>query len=360
MKSNQQKTLKKNKSNTNIKDATGMAADATIKATQTYTRNPESLPLVRMFMTAEQKAAETLPIPNSNLNMPTSLSASPNFTVDNSLIQHNLTKASESANNSNNSSNSSGSSTLIKPAVSTPNATTLNNIHGQLGDLPSRPNTVRDLTPPDHLSGSHEFLVNHNGGRLVPGASPPRNLMNSPVSKLVPLSRSGSAEGGGGGSGGIGVGGKPMIRARSHSEQRPIHEQQGGGGGGSGSGGGNRLSPFDIDQHPQAASSLKNAMSNVSSPLARRVRSATTLRPPSDEDSVNLKSLVNNKQQHYQVQQAQIASSTPATRGKEPNSANQPSDSHRRSISADNASSNKKVCQNLCAALFFSTKLILF
>ncbi|KAF1800387.1 kinase-like domain-containing protein [Mucor lusitanicus] len=172
---------------------TTTTADATIKAPQPYTRNPESLPLVRMFMTAEQKAAESLNIPNH---------------------AHPLSMETPH---------------LVKPTAESP-------------------------------------MASQSNSSSIPGAPPPRNLMNSPVSKLVPLSRSGSAEGGG----------KPMIRARSHSEQRPMLEQER-----------ERSSSFDTGQPVPTAPSLKNAsVANISSPLARRVRSATTLRPPSDEESM--------------------------------------------------------------------------
>ncbi|KAL7324415.1 kinase that interacts with cdc31p, variant 4 [Mucor circinelloides] len=316
IKSSQQKTVKLAEKKITAAKETATTTDATIKAPQTYTRNPESLPLVRMFMTAEQKAAENLNIPN-HLNNSTTL-LSNNFTID---TPH-FVKATESIMTSN---SSPATSSTMTTTTTTTTATATTHIHGQLGDMPSRPNTARDMSPPDQLSSSHEFMASHSSGRLVPGAPPPRNLMNSPVSKLMPLSRSGSSEGG-----------KPMIRARSHSEQRPMHEQER-----------ERSPSFDIGQPVPMAPNLKNAMSNVSSPLARRVRSATTLRLSPDQDSVNLKASINNKQQQQQqpVKQIQVTPSSPvvSTTVDKPLS----SDSHRRSISADNASSNKKILQDM-------------
>ncbi|CEP11169.1 hypothetical protein [Parasitella parasitica] len=297
IKSSQQKTAKR-VDQTNSKDTT----DATVKATQTYTRNPESLPLVRMFMTAEQKAAESL------LNIP----SNNNLAIDSTP---NHIKTAETTLDS-------FSNTLMKSTANTPTAATLSNIHGQLGDLPSRPSTIRDMAPPpDQLSNGLEFIASHSNGRLVPGAPPPRNLMNSPVSKLVPLSRSGSTDGG-----------QPMLRAKSHSEQNYMHEQG--------------TSSFDTQQPVPLVPNLKNAMANVSSPLARRVRSATTLRPSADQENVK-KTLLSNKQQQHLQQQIQVTPSSPVLTRAETRNPGQSTDSHRRSISADNASSNKKLLQEM-------------
>lgn len=164
---------------------TKISVESTVKV---YTRNPETLPLVRMFMTAEQKAAEA-----QNQTPPKYVTESP---PPDQLDEQKTVKEK----------------------------------------------TAKESPPPlltDQSKTQQESLLNHTSARLVPGASP-RNLMNSPVSKLVPLSRSGSTDGG-----------KPMIRARSHSEQR---------------------TEPDMIKMPV----------NVPSPLARRVRSATTLRPSDD------------------------------------------------------------------------------
>ncbi|CAO3669231.1 unnamed protein product [Rhizopus stolonifer] len=97
-------------------------------------------------------------------------------------------------------------------------------------------------------------------------AKPSRNLLNSPISKLTPMTRAGSSDTG-----------KP-LRARSHSEQSLDHD-----------------TPMPH---------LDNEL-----PLARRVRSATTLRPP-EEDYTKISKVqpVNEKTM----------------------------ESHKRSISADN------------------------
>lgn len=244
----------------------------TVKA-QNYTRNPESLPLVRMFMTPEQKAAELLSIPNGQINT----SSPPKYLSESSPLSK---------------SNTTSPILPSKP----PSSPSLNN---QFQEPLSRNDTTLDFP-------------SHQSGRLVPGA--PRNIMHSPVSKLTPMTRGGSSEGG-----------KPMLRARSHSEQPPMQDQYQR----------NYFGSSDHDFSPPAVPNLKNAMSNISSPLARRVRSATTLRP-SEEDSVPLKTLVVNKQiQHQQQQQLQKASENDAKI--------KSTDSHRRSISADNATNTKKV-----------------
>ncbi|KAI8063099.1 hypothetical protein BDF21DRAFT_130994 [Thamnidium elegans] len=131
-----------------------------------YTRSPESLPLVRMFMTAEQKAAESLNITNGQIN------SCPKYIPDSSSKPMSLDSP---------------------PSL-----------------LQESPRRNLDLLLGDNLANHTDFL-SHHGGRLVPGAT--RNLMNTPVSKLTPMTRTGSADGG-----------KPMIRARSHSEQRPMYE----------------------------------------------------------------------------------------------------------------------------------------
>ncbi len=239
---------------------------------QNYTRNPESLPLVRMFMTPEQKAAELLTIPNGQMN---TLSP-PKYLSDSSPL----------------SKSASTSPILLPKSTGSPS-----------------PNS-QFQEPPLRNEASYDF-ASHQSGRLVPGA--PRNLMHSPVSKLTPMTRVGSSEGG-----------KPMLRARSHSEQPPMQDQHQR----------NQFGSSDHDFTPPAVPNLKSAMSNISSPLARRVRSATTLRP-SEEDSLPLKTMMVNKQIQQQQQQL-LQKSNDSDRMK-------PTDSHRRSISADNATNTKKV-----------------
>lgn len=243
---------------------------STVKATQTYTRNPETLPLVRMFMTAEQKAAEAQ---NQNGG---------NFMVMPKYVSE---------------GSSSSISVKLEPPPSLPSSAT-NTIHGQLDEPKTikESSTIPSLSLNEQKTMQQESLLNHTSARLVPGASP-RNLMNSPVSKLIPLSRSGSSDGS-----------KPMIRARSHSEQRIPYEQN--------------------------DNSVVKMPVNVSSPLARRVRSATTLRPP-EEDGTPLKQILNKQQQ----QQQQVKPLNPLQIDFEEKKVK---DSHRRSIS--DISSNKKVC----------------
>lgn len=227
-----QKTVKPKMNN-----SVSLSNESDSSKAQNYTRNPESLPLVRMFMTAEQKAAELVSIPNGQMN---TSSPPPKYLPDTS-----------------------------------PKTSELPNL-----ESPTRRNDYLG----DNLNSQTDFL-SHHSGRLVPGA--PRNLMNTPVSKLTPMTRTASADSG-----------KPVIRARSNSEQRPGTDE---------------------------TSLVVPKISNVSSPLARRVRSATTLRP---SDQLPLKALVANKQLYNQMQHDEKVKS---------------SDSHRRSISADNATSTKKV-----------------
>ncbi|KAI8373927.1 kinase-like domain-containing protein [Choanephora cucurbitarum] len=166
----------------------------------TYTRNPESLPLVRMFMTSEQKTSDSLNVPDTHTTaLPTS---SP---TRKTVPELNLSTRTESAPN------------LSSPSY---NLYTSKLVPGTPTSLP--------------LSSS-------------------RNLMSSPVPKLAPVSRSPDHSSA-----------KPMIRARSHSEQRPNLERSGS------------RNPLTAEPIP-AVPNLKQAMVNASLPLARRVRSATTL-----------------------------------------------------------------------------------
>lgn len=108
--------------------------------------------------------------------------------------------------------------------------------------------------------------------------------------------------------------GQPMMRARSQSDQRqpvPLRNRQGS-------------SPDTKNDE----SSLKPSHAGL--PLARRVRSATTLRP-TEEDSVPLKALIANKQQQLYQSSANVQS---ASSSSSPSNTNKHHD-HRRSISAD-------------------------
>lgn len=219
-------------------------------------------------MTPEQKAAELLTIPNGQL----SGSSPPKYLADG------LPK-----------------STATSPILLSKQT-----------DYPSSNSPFQEPLPRTDTT-TNELTTQQNGG-LVPGA--PRNIMHSPVSKLTPMTRGVSADGG-----------KPMLRARSHSEQPPMQDQY-------------QRNKFNTTNHetaPLAVPAVK--ASNISSPLARRVRSATTLRP-SEDDNSPLKTLMANKQfqQKQQQQQKPIQTETKS----------KTTDSHRRSISADNATHTKK------------------
>lgn len=221
-----------------------------------------------MFMTPEQKAAELLTIPNGQLNA----SSPPKYLPDG------LPK-----------------STAASPILLSKQT-----------DFPSANSPIQE--PLLRTDTTHEFMSHQSGG-LVPGA--PRNIMHSPVSKLTPMTRGVSADGG-----------KPMLRARSHSEQPPMQDQYHK----------NQFNTADHETTPPVVPYAKNVTSNISSPLARRVRSATTLRP-SEDDNSPLKTLMANKQfqqkQQQKTTEIEVKSKT--------------TDSHRRSISADNATHTKKV-----------------
>lgn len=225
-----------------------------------------------MFITPEQKAAELLTIPNGQL----SASSPPKYLAD-GLPNSTAT-----------------SPILLSKQTDYP-----------LSNSPFQEPLSRTDTP------TNELMPQQNGG-LVPGA--PRNIMHSPVSKLTPMTRGVSADGG-----------KPMLRARSHSEQPPKQDQY-------------QRNQFNTTNHettPLSVPAVKNVASNISSPLARRVRSATTLRP-SEDDNSPLKTLMANKQfQQKQQQQQQQKSTQTEIKSKT-------TDSHRRSISADNATHTKK------------------
>ncbi|KAG1219364.1 hypothetical protein G6F35_007547 [Rhizopus arrhizus] len=195
---------------------------------QAYTRNLESLPLARMFMNPE-KLPDLLAPP-------------------------------------------SGSNNLVSTEISLPSPI----LQPKIPDSPKLEHTsvkIDNQKPPE----TNKIALS-------------RNLLNSPVSKLTPMTRSGSSDTG-----------KPTLRARSHSEQSH----------------GLQPTMYDAPPVPYLRDSDANAL-----PLARRVRSATTLRPP-EEDSVKLSSKplrpINDKKK------------------------NNSTESHRRSISADNTKNTEKV-----------------
>ncbi|KAI8887173.1 kinase-like protein [Backusella circina FSU 941] len=213
------KASNNNNNNSMPKASTKISKSATVKAEpnehaettgHTYTRNPESLPLVRMFMNTDQKSDLLAPPPNTNMNT-----------------------------------------------------------GGGMGHFsnPSSPQLSNDIKLPSPIlfpKSLDSFPTNNNNvpqteKTPIPGAPSPSGLMGSPVSKLTPLTPLGTVDSS-----------KPMLRARSHSEQRPVREQAS-----------NRL---DLPTN----ANIKNTM--TSSPLARRVRSATSLRQ-NEEDSVPLKAL---------------------------------------------------------------------
>ncbi|KAI9266005.1 kinase-like domain-containing protein [Sporodiniella umbellata] len=99
---------------------------------------------------------------------------------------------------------------------------------------------LQSLEPPKPMLASPSPAIQTKSPNEVKQAKPSRNLLNSPISKLTPMTRTGSSETG-----------KP-LRARSHSEQS---------------------SDYDTP-----ISHLRKEV-----PFARRVRSAMTLRPPEED-----------------------------------------------------------------------------
>ncbi|CAO3624315.1 unnamed protein product [Cunninghamella blakesleeana] len=190
--------------------------------------------------------------------------------------------------------------------------------------------------------------------KLVPGANNNRlPVTYSGSNKLIPLSRSVSPDD----SSSSNTSSQSMSRTVSHSDQRSQQQQD------------NLLSvpsmptPLNnqnnniINKQDQSSSFLsQNKLSDSISTahLARRVRSATTLRK-SEEDSVPLKALVANKQYHHHQQQQQqqqqqqklsLQQKTPHHLQKSITENKKYSD-HRRSISADNVSKCKVALQQV-------------
>ncbi|EIE90620.1 hypothetical protein RO3G_15331 [Rhizopus delemar RA 99-880] len=193
-------TIKENGSNDKpTLSSSPFAIDKPNMFEQAYTRNLESLPLARMFMNPE-KLPDLLAPP-------------------------------------------SGSNNLVSTEISLPSPV----LQSKTPDSPKLEHTsvkIDNQKPPE----TNKVTLS-------------RNLLNSPVSKLTPMTRSGSSDTG-----------KPTLRARSHSEQS--HGQQ--------------PTTYDVPPVPYLRDSDANAL-----PLARRVRSATTLRPP-EEDSMVQDSLNKN------------------------------------------------------------------
>ncbi|KAG1461715.1 hypothetical protein G6F46_000650 [Rhizopus delemar] len=239
-------TIKENGSNDKpTLSSSPFAIDKPNMFEQAYTRNLESLPLARMFMNPE-KLPDLLAPP-------------------------------------------SGSNNLVSTEISLPSPV----LQSKTPDSPKLEHTsvkIDNQKPPE----TNKVTLS-------------RNLLNSPVSKLTPMTRSGSSDTG-----------KPTLRARSHSEQS--HGQQ--------------PTTYDVPPVPYLRDSDANAL-----PLARRVRSATTLRPP-EEDSVKLSSKplrpINDKKK------------------------NNSTESHRRSISADNTKNTEKMVQDSLNKNSFTSEAEMF
>ncbi|KAI8143665.1 hypothetical protein BJV82DRAFT_100266 [Fennellomyces sp. T-0311] len=192
-----------------------------------------------------------------------------------------------------------------------------------------RKNSGASLIPTtDQLMSSTRLIPGLHSRQLTPSSTPAQPALGHGA-KLSPRMASSSPENGLYAS-------KPMSRARSHSDQHQSFEPSNG------------LLKVEPHHHsrrlhrpapsvptvsPQSTedSGLKPTIAAL--PLARRVRSATTLRQ-SEEDTVPLKALVANKQQ--QLYQASIhANSTGVTEKSSQEIKDKQPHDHRRSISAD-------------------------
>ncbi|KAI8393384.1 uncharacterized protein BYT42DRAFT_609180 [Radiomyces spectabilis] len=190
-------------------------------------------------------------------------------------------------------------------------------------------------TPSSEVSNTSSEILS-SSGKLVPGAHIRSHApLGSPsTAKLSPSNRSASSD--------TGLEGRPMSRARSHSDQRMVLDQNRSGSSHAHAVHGHH--PSFAEAIPNATSNLKGHV-NTSSPLARRVRSAISLRH-SEEDSMPLKTLVANKQQ--QIYQASKHAQQPVKMSKQssmtPDGKQTPQtyESHRRSISADHVDESRK------------------
>ncbi|KAF7721702.1 hypothetical protein EC973_004291 [Apophysomyces ossiformis] len=380
---------------------TSEPASDPVSSNRIYHRNTENHPLVRLFVNTQQQPYSTLsdmlippnghvsPItPSTGLSSPhqpsslsplttfvphRTLSPSPNIVPSPGPLtpitsESPAEKASSLAEASQTNQaitvkakKSSESSVTVEPYSSSP----LSNPISPSKESPS--STL--LAPPDSLrpvspltlkpsSGSENVTALASSlseqtatsdslsscGRLVPGQRQGQLLANTAASKLTPGSRAGSPEET------IHVS-RTISRVRSHSDQKTVREQQ-------------QPPKPDVPTHKYQQANLSipgtlglpvtDALSSSSgsnpkqkanssfSPLARRVRSATSLRH-TEEDKVPLKALVANKQ--HQLYQASVQANRPELRKRsESNSAHkQAHDSHRRSISAD----NEELCRGM-------------
>ncbi|SAL99244.1 hypothetical protein [Absidia glauca] len=201
--------------------------------------------------------------------------------------------------------------------------------------------------------------------KLTPGINHSRSPTQFAISnKLIPLTRPSSPDN----PVSTASSGQSMSRTRSYSDQRQAHyttPQQSTTTLSVPNGHNQELRPLPptmVSSSPAIPSHMGRnnpTASSSSNHLARRVRSATTLRR-SEEDSVPLKALVTNKQYNQQQQQQkgfkqhQLASSLILS--KQASSGGKKNADHRRSISADNVGK----CKNAATAGLVAGSLELF
>ncbi|ORY98775.1 hypothetical protein BCR43DRAFT_206939 [Syncephalastrum racemosum] len=225
----------------------------------------------------------------------------------------------------------SGAATqLLRPISPAPNAMSP-------GDVLQIPPTQNETSPPP-LGRTPPFPHTHpaneeqdiarlkpsvteplaGSGRLVPGSSlapPPQvtHQISMPnVASTAKLSPSHLES-------------RPMSRARSHSDQHAVRQQQHG-----------LQQPQQIQQNrPRHQLNQPSLVPDPTPPLARRVRSATTLRQPQTTEPPLKAVIVNKQQQMYKkISTERKGSADGAVKQQRQETSDSP---HRRSISADNS-----------------------
>ncbi|CAO3608951.1 unnamed protein product [Cunninghamella echinulata] len=318
---------------------TTMSSTTYFSSTSTGNTPPTASPFLQPSLSSNVSQIGTNTPPNIG---PSSLPSSSLNTITDAKLTSTLyppiTQGSEEAS----SSLSSSVSSLEKPQTA------------PLGSSYLRPNPSLDAETVTAPTGSNKLVPGINNNRL------PTTYSSS--NKLIPLSRSVSPDDS---SSSITSSSQSMSRTRSYSDQRQHHyqhqqQQQD-----------NLLSvPTSLTvtnqnnpttmKDPAPFAPSQNQVYNNTAHLARRVRSATTLRR-SEEDSVPLKALVANKQYQQQqkltLQQNQHHQIVSIPKLEKSITENKKYADHRRSISADNVSKCKVALQQAIDMNLNSTNL---
>lgn len=296
---------------------------------------PETHPLVRMF--------ENLPSPSDGLLAPgatTPLASSPHVHPSSSVtLSPTLLPVQATANDTNSITPSpvidldSGATTqLLRPVSPSLNAMSPADVLQIRPTQMETPPPPLGRTPPSPFSppSKDEHDVPRlkpnvteslaSGSRLVPGRSlapPPQvtHQISMPnVASTAKLSPSHLES-------------RPMSRARSHSDQRAVQRQHG------------LQQPQHLQQNrPRHQLNPSSLVPDPTPPLARRVRSATTLRQPQPAEPPLKAMIVNKQQQMYKKISTERKGSADSAVKQQPHE----SSPHRRSISADNSRKVRK------------------